>query len=87
MGYSSKWKESLAERTILRQNANLEQLVYGKSEKMAIISDQAKASCEDEGMDDEFFTPKGEGTKVVSDAVNIVVSLLFSGARDAFLVD
>lgn len=65
MGNSSKWKESLAERTILRQNANLDQLVYGKSEKMANISDQAQASSEDEGKDDEFFTPKGEGTKVV----------------------
>ncbi|KAG5536336.1 hypothetical protein RHGRI_023943 [Rhododendron griersonianum] len=70
MGNASKWKESLAERTVLRQNANLEQLVYGKSEKMAIVSDQAKASSEDEGMDDEFFTPKGEGTKKSSGQVD-----------------
>ncbi|GKD34756.1 hypothetical protein Tco_1250265, partial [Tanacetum coccineum] len=32
MGNASKWKESLIERTILRQTTNLEQLVYGKSE-------------------------------------------------------
>ncbi|KAG5536403.1 hypothetical protein RHGRI_023991 [Rhododendron griersonianum] len=70
MGNSSKWKESLAERTILRQNANLEQLVYGKSEKMANISDQAQASSEDEGKDDEFFMPKGEGTKKSSGRVD-----------------
>ncbi|KAI8543112.1 hypothetical protein RHMOL_Rhmol08G0193200 [Rhododendron molle] len=70
MGNSSKWKESLAERTVLRQNANLEQLVYGKSEKMANISDQAQASSEDEGKDDEFFTPKGEGTKKSSGRVD-----------------
>lgn len=77
MGNSSKWKESLAERTVMRQNANLEQLVYGKSGKMASVSDQAQASSEDEGGDDEFFTPKGEGTKVVQDAFNLVVSFLF----------
>ncbi|MEI4850553.1 hypothetical protein Q8G46_28250, partial [Klebsiella pneumoniae] len=30
MGNASKWKDSLAERTVLRQNTNLMQLVYGK---------------------------------------------------------
>lgn len=71
MGNASKWKESLAERTILRQNVNLEQLVYGKSEKMASIYGQAQASSEDEeGKDDEFFTPKGEGNKKSSGRVD-----------------
>ncbi|KAH7852540.1 hypothetical protein Vadar_026106 [Vaccinium darrowii] len=77
MGNASKWKESLAERTVLRQNVNLEQLVYGKPEKMASIYDQAQTRSEDEGgKDDEFFTPKGEGNekssgRVDADNVNV----------------
>ncbi|KAL6957551.1 Glycoside hydrolase 2 (Mannanase, beta-galactosidase) [Sarracenia purpurea var. burkii] len=72
MGNASKWKESLAERTILRQNANLMQLVYGKGATTAsTLDDEAQASSEDEeSEDDEFFKPKGDGNKILSGIVN-----------------
>ncbi|XAR58130.1 hypothetical protein NMG60_11026525 [Bertholletia excelsa] len=64
MGNASKWKESLAERTLLRQNANLMQLVYGTSPTMpATIGEAQAGSEEEESEDDEFFKPKGEGNK------------------------
>ncbi|CAL5347849.1 unnamed protein product [Camellia sinensis] len=71
MGNASKWKDSLTERTILRQNDNLMQLVYGKSATMATTVDDAQANSEDEeSEDDEFFKPKGEGNKKSSGGVD-----------------
>ncbi|KAL5781216.1 hypothetical protein ACOSP7_006245 [Xanthoceras sorbifolium] len=69
MGNISKWKESLLERTVLRQSTNLMQLVYGKSVSMSATSfNEAQDSSEGEGSeDDEFFKPKGEGNKKLSD--------------------
>lgn len=62
MGNISKWKESLLERTVSRQNTNLMQLVYGKSASIHATQD----SSESEGSEDEeFFKPKGEESKVV----------------------
>lgn len=66
MGSVSKWKESLLERTISRQNTNLMQLVYGKSVSMLASSiNEGQNKSEDEESDgDNFFKPKGEGNKV-----------------------
>ncbi|KAF3973392.1 hypothetical protein CMV_003173 [Castanea mollissima] len=65
MGNISKWKESLMERTVSRQNTNLMQLVYGKSTSASTTAmDEAQDSSGDEESDgDEFFKPKGEGKK------------------------
>ena len=66
MGNISKWKESLMERTVSRQNTNLMQLVYGKSTSASTTAmDEAQDSSGDEESDgDEFFKPKGEGENV-----------------------
>lgn len=64
MGNASKWKDSLAERTVLRQNTNLMQLVYGKSLKSTTSIDEVQGGSDDEESDEEFFKPKGEGKKV-----------------------
>lgn len=69
MGNASKWKESLGERTVLKRNANLMQLVYGESASKSTTSiDEAQGSSQDEESEDdendEFFKPKGEGNKV-----------------------
>lgn len=67
MGNVSRWKESLVERTIPKQNTNLMQLVYGEgpASRSTNSVDGAHHSSEDEGSeDDEFFKPKGEGNKV-----------------------
>ncbi|KAL3846002.1 hypothetical protein ACJIZ3_003405 [Penstemon smallii] len=63
MGNASKWKESLAERTALRQNINLMQLVYGKpaSKSSNDVEDISEEESDDD--DDDFFRPKGEGNK------------------------
>ncbi|KAB1219440.1 Ribosome biogenesis protein bms1 [Morella rubra] len=65
MGNISKWKESLMERTVSRQNTNLMQLVYGKSTSTPTTTlNEAHDSSEDEESDgDDFFKPKGEGKK------------------------
>ncbi|KAI9196951.1 hypothetical protein LWI28_028476 [Acer negundo] len=72
MGNVSKWKESLLERTVLRQSTNLMQLVYGKSVSASAASfNEAQDSSEDEGSeDDEFFKPKGEGNKKFSEGLD-----------------
>ncbi|CBI17233.3 unnamed protein product, partial [Vitis vinifera] len=66
MGNVSKWKESLVERTIPKQNTNLMRLVYGEESASHSTNsvDEAHHSSEDEeSEDDEFFKPKGEGNK------------------------
>ncbi|KAI3719658.1 hypothetical protein L6452_20560 [Arctium lappa] len=62
LGNASKWKESLVERTISRQNMNLMQLVYGQSESKPNASLHEDSDAE-ESDGDEFFKPKGEGNK------------------------
>lgn len=62
MGNISKWKESLVDRTISKQNNNLMQRVYGKSASTPI--NEKQDGSEDEESDDEFFKLKGEGNKV-----------------------
>ncbi|KAJ4967649.1 hypothetical protein NE237_014350 [Protea cynaroides] len=64
-GNVSKWRESLKERTAMRQSTNLMQLVYGKStSKSATSIHEEQASSEDEeSEDDDFFRPKGEANK------------------------
>ena len=65
MGNISKWKESLAERTVSRQTTNLMQLVYGNSTSIKTTSINEEDSSGDEESDgDDFFRPKGEGNKV-----------------------
>ncbi|KAA8527320.1 hypothetical protein F0562_034583 [Nyssa sinensis] len=72
MGNASKWKESLVERTVLRQNTNLMQLVYGKIASRSTTTTEAKDSSEDdESEDDEFFKPKGEGKKKSSEGLDV----------------
>ncbi|KAL8227115.1 hypothetical protein R6Q57_016947 [Mikania cordata] len=72
MGNSSKWKESLLERTVSRQTTNLMQLVYGKSETKSNDSSyeniDASVSSDDDD-DDEFFKPKNEGKKKSSNGL------------------
>ncbi|KAK6140790.1 hypothetical protein DH2020_025471 [Rehmannia glutinosa] len=68
MGNASKWKESLSERTALRHNINLMQLVYGKPPSKS--SNEMKDTSEEESEDDEFFKPKGEGNKKSKEGVN-----------------
>ncbi|GAV73539.1 DUF663 domain-containing protein/AARP2CN domain-containing protein [Cephalotus follicularis] len=71
MGNISMWKQSLAERTILRQNTNLMHLVYGKTTSTATTSNnEAQDSSDDEeSEDDAFFKPKGEGSKKLRDGL------------------
>lgn len=65
MGNISKWKESLAERTVSRQTKNLMQLVYGEPASISdALVDKEINSEDDDSEDDDFFKPKGEGNKV-----------------------
>lgn len=69
MGNTSKWKESLLERTSSRQYSNLMQLVYGKSTSISTTSsneahDTSDGESDGESDGDDFFRPKGEGNKV-----------------------
>ncbi|XP_010242134.1 PREDICTED: ribosome biogenesis protein BMS1 homolog [Nelumbo nucifera] len=72
MGNASKWKESLMERTVLRQTTNLMQLVYGKSTLKSTTSvAEEQGDGEDElSEDDDFFKPKGEGKKKLSEELD-----------------
>ncbi|KAF5728790.1 ribosome biogenesis protein bms1-like isoform X1 [Tripterygium wilfordii] len=69
MGNISKWKESLVERTLSRQNVNLMQIVYGKSASASASASTGSVNEEEEKSEDgesdgeEFFRPKGEGSK------------------------
>ncbi|KAF9663177.1 hypothetical protein SADUNF_Sadunf17G0011200 [Salix dunnii] len=69
MGNVSKWKESLMDRTISKQNNNLMQLVYGKSASTPINEKQGDS--EDEESDDEFFKLKGEGNKKLREGFDV----------------
>ncbi|KAM7279637.1 hypothetical protein ACFE04_006771 [Oxalis oulophora] len=69
-GNISKWKESLAERTALRQNFNLMQLVYGNPATTATFDSEAKDSSDEDSEDDTFFKPKGEGKKKSKGSLN-----------------
>lgn len=64
---ASKWKQSLFERTLSRQNVNLMQLVYGQSASMSTISmrEAHDSSDSDDGSDENFFKPKGKSEKVL----------------------
>lgn len=69
MGNGSRWKESLMERVMSRQNINLMHLVYGESVlKSKTSTDNMPGSSEDEDDDGEFFKPKGEGVKILREA-------------------
>ncbi|KAJ8439766.1 hypothetical protein Cgig2_009590 [Carnegiea gigantea] len=64
MGNAARWRESLLDRTVSRKNTNLMQLVYGTStSKLAPDMSEQQRSSDDESEDDEFFRPKGEGSK------------------------
>lgn len=70
-GNASKWKEFLSERTRERQNVNLMQLVYGASEsKSTIKAELQQHDTENDESDNEFFVPKGEGTKKPDERVD-----------------
>lgn len=68
MGNSSKWKESLLERTVSRQHVNLMKHVYGKSTQTSTTS--RDEGDDEESDEDHFFRPKGEGNKNESKAVD-----------------
>ncbi|XP_022156323.1 ribosome biogenesis protein BMS1 homolog isoform X2 [Momordica charantia] len=75
MGNTSKWKESLLERTSSRQYSNLMQLVYGKSTSISTTSsneahDTSDGESDGESDGDDFFRPKGEGNKKDSKGVD-----------------
>ncbi|KAL9342944.1 hypothetical protein Peur_063375 [Populus x canadensis] len=69
MGNISKWKESLVDRTISKQNNNLMQRVYGKSASTPI--NEKQDGSEDEESDDEFFKLKGEGNKKLREGFDV----------------
>ncbi|WOL09219.1 hypothetical protein Cni_G17972 [Canna indica] len=68
----SKWKESLLVRTKSRQNGNLMQLVYGPNvtSSTATLREAHDSSDSDESNED-FFMPKGERTKKLSDKLGV----------------
>ncbi|KAJ4850913.1 hypothetical protein Tsubulata_046118 [Turnera subulata] len=72
MGNISKWKVSLAERTIPRKHINLMQLVYGKSASMSTTSVNEEQDDSDDGESDgdEFFKPKGQVNKKLSESLD-----------------
>ncbi|KAK9904441.1 hypothetical protein M0R45_000666 [Rubus argutus] len=61
MGNIAKWKESLAERTFVKQTINLMQLVYGKSTSMSTtsINKENDSSAYEESDGEDFLKPKG----------------------------
>ncbi|KAJ8774790.1 hypothetical protein K2173_017236 [Erythroxylum novogranatense] len=65
MGNDSKWKESLVERTLSRQNISLMQHVYGKPSSFSAtpMNRNQDGGDGEESDGDEFFKPKGEGNK------------------------
>lgn len=64
MGNVSKWKESLAERTLSQKTPSLMQLVYGESTVNLISINKENDSSEDEESDGDFFEPIEEVKKV-----------------------
>jgi len=64
MGNISKWKESLAERTLSRKAPSLMQLVYGESTNNSITTNTENDTSGDEESDDDFFKPIEEVKKV-----------------------
>ncbi|KAJ1410469.1 Ribosome biogenesis protein BMS1/TSR1, C-terminal [Sesbania bispinosa] len=63
MGNVSKWKESLAERTLLRKTPSLMQLVYGESTVNSTSINKENDSSEDEENEGDFFKPIEEVKK------------------------
>ncbi|XP_048236056.1 ribosome biogenesis protein bms1 [Ricinus communis] len=70
LGNVSKWKESLAERTSLKRNINLMQLVYGTSASTAALNEKQDCTDDEESEDEEFFKPKGEGNKKLNEGLD-----------------
>lgn len=66
---------------------NLKQLVYGKSTSLATSSKEVQDSSEDEETDDDFFKPKGEGNKVRSDVICVIISLIVSLSLMSFSIN
>ncbi|OAY66829.1 Ribosome biogenesis protein BMS [Ananas comosus] len=68
-GNASKWKESLIVRTLMRQNGNLMQLVYGQSlsNSAAASQEERESSERDEIEDENFFIPKGQREKMADE--------------------
>ena len=64
MGNVSKWKESLAERTLSRKTPSLMQLVYGESTVSRTSINEQNDNSEDEESEDDFFKPIEEVKKV-----------------------
>ncbi|XP_078442068.1 P-loop containing nucleoside triphosphate hydrolases superfamily protein [Wolffia australiana] len=71
LGNASRWKESLASRTLSRQSKNLMQLVYGNpgAEVRDTVQEMQSENESEDGEDDEFFKPKGEGKKISEEGV------------------
>lgn len=57
MGNVSKWKESLAERTLSRKTPSLMQLVYGESTINSTAINRENDNSGDDESDDDFFKP------------------------------
>ncbi|KAF9590798.1 hypothetical protein IFM89_038390 [Coptis chinensis] len=69
---TARWKEPLIEKMMSRQKTNLMQIVYGKpGSKASTLIKEAQGSSEDEESDDDdFFKPKGEINKKVSEGTD-----------------
>ncbi|KAL2592036.1 hypothetical protein AAZX31_12G047600 [Glycine max] len=63
-GNVSKWKESLAERTLSRKTPSLMQLVYGESTINSTTINRENDNSGDEESDDDFFKPIEEVKKL-----------------------
>ncbi|KAK7312391.1 hypothetical protein VNO77_36204 [Canavalia gladiata] len=63
MGNVSKWKESLAERTLSRKTPSLMQLVYGESTSNSTSINKENDNSGDEESEDDFFKPIEEMKK------------------------
>ncbi|KDP37695.1 hypothetical protein JCGZ_06352 [Jatropha curcas] len=70
LGNLSKWKKSLVERTISRKNINLMQLVYGISASTTTVNEKQEIGDDEESDGDDFFKPKGEGNKKLSEGLD-----------------
>lgn len=71
MGNVSKWKESLADRSLARKPPSLMQLVYGDN---STSMNKGNDSSEDEENEGDFFMPK-ELIKVRSPLLSCTISM------------
>ncbi|XP_019413320.1 PREDICTED: ribosome biogenesis protein BMS1 homolog isoform X2 [Lupinus angustifolius] len=87
MGNVSKWKESLAERTLSRKTPSLMQLVYGESTVNSTSLDNANDNSEDDENEEDFFKPIEEVKKNTRDGLNDGMTNVDDCSKCAHFVD